>query len=611
MYNPREQQVMNLRIQPLLLSLFTLASLMSPVVAQVPDVLVENRDIVPFANRLGFSRVGSLSNPPPYGGGTTPGGVHDLATVRVRNQGTGSLSLTGLTISGPWQLETPPTLPLSISVGQFRDVPLRFIASSDPSTGTVHQGTLTVQTNDPDQPSIAIALGGFWQSVWEGGQEPFLGEILNGVFGYNTYLFEVKTEVIDQKGWLHMVGEEVFSPYWVRANPSLPVTFQQLASYKKQNQIATNKWFLKGSNNPIILFNSNALDGQTLLPRRGTITLVGRVTFTPANTFGFQVDNEWSDYQKNFQQNDVAAGCPTPCGHHMKFWPARDLAGLLMPDTWLMTMDYNGGNGDYQDNVFVISNLKPENPAQDPNIPGPLPGSNGTTFEFNQTYPGSLLDKDGEALGFTTTQTNAFDIPFNVAGPPNSYQAALLDLKTNDTGTLEVTSTASSSDAVQNSLVNGLQLGFDSRVNPFTINATLLGPLNLSTVGSAGVFFSFNKDNFIKLIVTTGGANGPVIQVYNEQNATSTLVESTLPLSNTANLVSLQLQLKPNPTTGRVGAAYRAIYTTSDTGWINLVKFTTIKSSRFFAPQGRAGITATHQGTTPIVWKFDRFAVQP
>ena len=41
----------------------------------------------------------------------------------------------------------------------------------------------------------------------------------------------------------------------------------------------------------------------------------------------------------------------------------KDRDGNVIPNTYLMAMDYSGINYDYQDNVYLITNIKPERPG--------------------------------------------------------------------------------------------------------------------------------------------------------------------------------------------------------------------------------------------------------
>ena len=152
------------------------------------------------------------------------------------------------------------------------------------------------------------------------------------------------------------------------------------------------------------------MDGQSVLPHlNGSATLPAAGSFTPTGAFGIKIDPEWSDPTKNNRQPDVEGGCLGPCGHHVRFWPVRDRDGVLVPNTWLVSMDYAGINYDYNDNVYLVTNMKPENPALDPNPAGAVPGAPSLVLEFDKAYPGTLLDTNGETTGFVSTQPNRLD----------------------------------------------------------------------------------------------------------------------------------------------------------------------------------------------------------
>ena len=101
----------------------------------------------------------------------------------------------------------------------------------------------------------------------------------------------------------------------------------------------------------LVLSQSNFL---ALFPRQEGSSNPAAGTFTPHGNFGFRVDNEWSDDTKNVQEHPGGGW-----GHHMRFYPLRDAYGNLVPNTYLMVMDYNGINYDYNDNMYLISNIKP------------------------------------------------------------------------------------------------------------------------------------------------------------------------------------------------------------------------------------------------------------
>ncbi|MDX6414364.1 MAG: large repetitive protein, partial [Gaiellaceae bacterium] len=310
---------------------------------------VQNMDGIPYDDWLSFNRIGSLSSPP-------SNGVHDQVTLRLANTGTDPLHVTGLPITGPWQLATSVTFPLTIAAGSSSDVVVKFVATS----GRVTTGTLTVQSDDPTTSNRIVQLAGYWQSVSEGGQEPTLTEIINQIFPYKTAIVGTGQQ-LNQDGLVTAVGDEVLSPYWERADTTKPIAVRQLDAFHTQGATAAVYWFAKGSTSANTIFVSNGADGQSLLPHlNGSSTAPAQGSFTPSSpTFGFRVDGESSDDTLNSQTADQTNGCPGPCGHHVRFWPLKDRAGALVPDAWIMAMDYSGINYDYNDNVYLITNMKP------------------------------------------------------------------------------------------------------------------------------------------------------------------------------------------------------------------------------------------------------------
>jgi hypothetical protein len=223
------------------------------------------------------------------------------------------------------------------------------------STTGYKTGTLTISSNDVDEPTTIVNLAGYFQRKPEGGFESPLANLVNTVFGYQTNIVNAGQN-INTGGQAIAVGDEVMSGYWQRAYATDPVIVRQLWAFHTQGNTAALKWYLKGSSTQTTLFTSAGVDAQTFFPRETDLKTPAGGNFTPgANaTFGFRVDNEWSDDTKNVQEHPGGGW-----GHHMRFFPLRDENGNLVPNTYLMVMDYNGINYDYNDNAYLITNIKP------------------------------------------------------------------------------------------------------------------------------------------------------------------------------------------------------------------------------------------------------------
>jgi hypothetical protein len=309
---------------------------------------LQNLDGAPFDDRLVFNRIGSLTSPPAQG-------VHDRATLRLKNTAADPVRVTGLPIAGPWQVVSPATLPVTVAGGGQLDVVVKFVATS----GRVTNGTLTIQSDDPSAPTRIVQLSGYWQSVSENDQEPTSAEVVS-VFGYKTVV-TAPGQSLNQAGFVRAVGDEVLSPYWVRSNTTQPVVVRQLASLHSCFNTATLLWFNRGSTTNNTATVSSGNDCQSLLPHaNGSTTAAATASFSPTAAFGFKIDfSESSDPTQNNQTPDRTGGCPGPCGHHVRFWVAKDRAGNVIPNTYLMMMDYSGINYDYNDNIYLVTNVAP------------------------------------------------------------------------------------------------------------------------------------------------------------------------------------------------------------------------------------------------------------
>lgn len=359
-------------------SLLALLALATPVATKAqdvpdagPEIAVENTDGVPFNDRLIFSRIqnnpdGTRYDPP------VTFGVHDTVTLRVRNVGTSTLTISSVSTTGGGDWQIVDAGDSSIAAGSSTNVVVKFVRQRNTSIGCATKclrfGTLTIVSNDAAKPNLPVELAGFWQDVSEGGGdvEPTLEEVIQ-VFGYKTTLVGAGQQLYN-KGQVVTSGEEVFSPYWQRADGSKPVSVRQLAAFHGNNngQTETIRWHEEDSGTTNTIFTHAGSFGQTLLPpKSGSTTTPAAGTFTPTGRFGFQSGNEWSDPTRNDQSRDREMNCPATvhCGHHVRFWPARDRSGDIIPDTYLMAQDYanrnNAVNYDFQDNIYLVSNIKP------------------------------------------------------------------------------------------------------------------------------------------------------------------------------------------------------------------------------------------------------------
>lgn len=298
--------------------------------------------------------------------------VHDTAQVRVVNTGSSNLKINSLSIQGEdasaFALVGAPSGSVFLTPGETLDLTVRFQAHS----GDLNTATLYLNSTDPVRRITPITLNGFWQSNSETNgqgvsQEPSLAEIFQ-TFGFSTTAVGAG-QTINTQGAPTPVGDEILSAYWKAADVARPVFVRQIAGFHSQGTTSEVAWFEQGKpfyypSDPRYpgpdtngarntLFYTNINDGQSLYQRKKDTTDPAVTSFKTNLTFGFRIDGEFSDDTFNNRVNGDAGS------HHMRFYPLRDSSGTLVPNTYLMTMDFSSINFDYNDNIFVISNIRP------------------------------------------------------------------------------------------------------------------------------------------------------------------------------------------------------------------------------------------------------------
>ena len=290
--------------------------------------------------------------------------THDTAPVRVGNTGTAPATVTSLSTSDGFAVTPATALPTTLAPGASLDATVTFTRTrTDTARNEVVTGTLTAVG---DAGTATLDLAGIYQRQSELGNEPSLQQIL-GAYGWSTRA--PASSLSGGKGAYRAVGDEVLSPFWVRADPAAPIRFTQLAAYHSCCTTGTGETL---STYPRVAATTAAtvtarvrhggLWGQSVLPAGTTGERLAQGVFSPAadQAFGIKVANEWSDPARNDGAKDVANGCTAAvCGHHVRFFPVKDAAGVAVPGSYVVTMDYSGINYDFQDNVYLVENVRP------------------------------------------------------------------------------------------------------------------------------------------------------------------------------------------------------------------------------------------------------------
>jgi len=330
-------------------------------------------------DRLTFSRILPEGENPDFGNE-----VHERATLRITNSGNRPLNVSGLSVTSGganFRLLDAPATPFRIGSGSTRNVTVEFYATGR-FPNDLKTGTITITSDDRDEPTKRVALAGLFQrfSEFVPGQpnvsvEPSLQEIVDA-FGLRIAT-EYTGQSIDTNGERSAIGDEVLSSYWEAVDENAPVVVKQLAAYHDVDFDHEVAWFTRGQQwinpnpNPDTgkvdprfdpdrqgprnsIFFGQSVWGQSVLPRK-TNGGLAEGSFETSDVFGFRVDAEFSDNTLNLRDPDRK----DEDLHHFRFYPARSADGEFLADTWVMAMDYTSINFDYNDNVFLIRNVKP------------------------------------------------------------------------------------------------------------------------------------------------------------------------------------------------------------------------------------------------------------
>ncbi len=284
----------------------------------------------------------------------------EQSTVRIVNDGDDTLAIDSLVVDGPWSIASNVPGDLTVAPGDSFDVVLDF----DATGGDLHFGQLTINSNDPDEAAATVDLAGFWQQEPERGNEPDLDEQL-AVFGYQIdvpTLDEFRDESV--RGLpVESTPDEVVSYFWEQADPNEPVSVRQISAFHTQGgdagfraiEVTDDYDQLTFDNNDfspfttIASFIQEGLDSQTFLPREVNSESPAEVEFDAGGSpFVMTSSIYWSDAERNSGN-----------GYFLRFYEFTDENGVKEDDKYLLTMDYGGGNYDFNDNVYLVDNISP------------------------------------------------------------------------------------------------------------------------------------------------------------------------------------------------------------------------------------------------------------
>jgi hypothetical protein len=325
----------------------------------------------------------------PWPSGAILTGVRDVATpavtdtLKVHNGGAAPVMITALALGGTdkgaFQIMGMPALPAMVAAGADLSVTVQLMTSgaatgtapAQNSGGTVLTATFMVTAGTG---SAQATLWGVLLTTLT--HEITLGQILT-MLGFKLNVGMAQNNANPNTGSspstlpkVEPGTDEIAAPLFKKGPTGMP-NLQALARFSPKGPMPYG-WYPMGSptmRNMVATMASMA-DGQTSDKARMMLPpLTGSTTFDPAAaTFGIWVysdqmsgkyDTGGTPTNGDYDYSEDAPNSPANT-HRTKVYPLKDAAGAVVPNSYLLAVE-EAGNGDYQDYVFVLSNVVPAN----------------------------------------------------------------------------------------------------------------------------------------------------------------------------------------------------------------------------------------------------------
>jgi hypothetical protein len=336
-----------------------------------------------------------------------PKNTTETFTVTLENNGGSDVTISSLSLNGTnanlFSVEADGqsvSLPLVLTPAGSQDLDITFAPSG--SVGPF-SASLDLTSDDPVQPNRSISLHGLSANGIEGGNEPPMADIMT-TLGYDINV-----------GWTSLgsntsaipIGDEVLEPLFEKAG-SGDVTMKPVARYSP-DFILPFGYYLPNGNTPTlqqvgVLATAGAREEhQILFPAISS----GGMTFDPgSDQFGFYTTSPSHTAYTEDALN--AALNPSQVEHAVRVYEVNDRVGNPVPNTYLLGFE-EASNGDYNDYVFVVSNVTPAGEAPPPGADVVRIDAGGTGYT---AVNGDVFAPDDVSLitGETMTNTKNFDV---------------------------------------------------------------------------------------------------------------------------------------------------------------------------------------------------------
>ena len=278
----------------------------------------------------------------------------DTKTVEVKNTSTSMLKITGAKITGDFadQFElVNPQGAVDINPGESMLYTVTYAPEVNNNDLGYQNALLTITSNDADSPNLKIGLYALKKAGFEGDHEPKLQDVVDALgIGINVG-WDTLANGTDPKP----IGDEVEVERWVKISADLPIIVTPVGRYSPAEALPFG-WYTHDGNvktHEIGTLQNGLPHAQTLFPPLESEK--SSVSFDPKGSiFGFYVESK-SFNRFNYTEDVINTD---GVAHRVRIYPNKDRNGIVIPYSYLIAFE-DASNGDYQDYMFVISNVVP------------------------------------------------------------------------------------------------------------------------------------------------------------------------------------------------------------------------------------------------------------
>ena len=277
----------------------------------------------------------------------------DTKSLVVTNDGSADLEILSVSLEGPFadQFTFSGAGSLTLSPGESTTYSVTFAPVRTNADLGYQEARLTFTGNGNNEEAFAVGLHGLKKAGFEGGSEPPLQDVVDALgigidVGWTTLTSNTNPAPM---------GEEVLAPLFEAAGPG-QVGITPVARYSPAERLPFG-WYTNLGGEVTLnevgvqLGNQDLPNAQTLYPAVEEGTAKG---FDPLGAFfGIYVKSNTFN-RVNYTEDDLNTGI----AHRSRIYPVRDRAGEPVPNSYLVTFE-DATNGDYQDYVYVLTNVKP------------------------------------------------------------------------------------------------------------------------------------------------------------------------------------------------------------------------------------------------------------